>query len=115
MIGYMRRHEKYVQETRQKDLDAAAIKELLHYHDKHIQWMQQERLAHLVTMLCVCLFTLLALGFTIIIPTLPAILLCTLLTALTLAYVIHYYRLENGIQKWYTLSDEIGRNNKLQA
>jgi hypothetical protein len=48
-----------------------------------------------------------ALGFTVFVPSLPSILLSVMLIILSLAYVIHYYRLENGVQKWYDLSNRI--------
>ena len=113
MIDYMKRHERYVQEMLEKNLQQEALKELLEYHDKQIQWMQHERMVHLITMLFVCLFTLLSLGFAIVTPALlPGILLCALLMILTLAYVIHYYRLENGVQRWYDLSNKIKRHNE---
>jgi len=115
MIEYMRSHERYIKEMLAKNLPGEAKKELLEYHDKQIQWMQHERMAHLITMLFVCLFTLLALGFAIVMPTLPAIALCVILAILTLAYVIHYYRLENGVQKWYDLSKEIRRHNRSEV
>ena len=69
--------------------------------------MQHERLAHLVTLLFVCLFALLSLGYTLAYPAVPCFILSGLLTILSAAYVIHYYRLENGVQKWYRLSNEI--------
>lgn len=107
MIAYMKRHERYVQEMLEKSLRQDALQELLEYHDKQIQWVQHERLAHLITMLFVCFFALLVLGFTIVTPTLPCMILSALLIVLALAYVIHYYRLENGVQKWYDLSNKI--------
>ena len=113
MIEYMKRHERYVKEMLEKNFQKEALKELLEYHDKQIRWMQHERMVHLITMLFVCLFTLLSLGFTIVNPALPGIALCALLIILTLAYVIHYYRLENGVQRWYDLSNEIKLHNQL--
>lgn len=107
MIEYMKRHERYINEMLEKKLPAEKLRELFEYHDKQIQWMQHERMAHLITMLFVCLFTLLTIGFAVIYPSIAAICLCALLIILTLAYVIHYYRLENGVQSWYALSNEI--------
>jgi hypothetical protein len=107
MIEYMKKHERYVKEMLDKNLDKEMLKELLNYHDKQIKWIQHERMAHLITMLFVCLFALLALGFTVLMPSLPCIILSVLLIILSFAYVIHYYRLENGVQKWYALSNEI--------
>lgn len=107
MITYMKRHERYVQEMLEKNLRQDALQELLEYHEKQLQWMQHERIVHLLVMLFVCLFTLLALGFTVVITTIPCVLLSVLLLILTIAYIIHYYRLENGVQKWYDLSNKI--------
>jgi hypothetical protein len=107
MIAYMKRHERYTREMLGKNLQKEELKELIEYHDKRILWMQHERLAHLLTMLFVCLFALLVLGFTTVVPTLPCIILSILLIILALAYIVHYYRLENGVQRWYQLSDEI--------
>jgi hypothetical protein len=107
MIDYMKQHELYIQEMLGKNLDGEALRDLLRYHDKQIQWMQHERLAHLITMLLVCLFALLSMGFTLLNPTIPCFILSGLLISLSVAYVIHYYRLENGVQKWYGLSHEI--------
>jgi hypothetical protein len=113
MIEYIKKHEQYVTELLESNPGQAALHELLDYHDKQISWMQHERLAHLITMLFVCLFFLLTFGFTMAHFTLPCILLSALLLILTAAYILHYYRLENSIQRWYSLSNRI-RMNLLQ-
>ena len=107
MIGYMKRHERYVREIVEKTLNQEARRDLLAYHDQQIRWMQHERLVHLLIMLFVCLFALLSLGFVLLAPTLPFFILLALLIILSSAYIFHYYRLENGVQKWYELSREI--------
>ena len=107
MINYMRRHERYVREMLEKNPSEEARADLLAHHAEQIQWMQHERLVHLLTMLFVCLFTLLTWGFTFIRPAIACFILSALFSILTIAYIIHYYRLENGIQKWYELSDQI--------
>ena len=112
MIDYMKKHESYVKEMLGKKLDEEKLRELLAYHDKQIQWMQHERLIHLIVMLFVCLFMLLSFGFTIIRTSAPSIILSVLLLILSVAYIIHYYRLENNVQKWYLLSNQI--RQKLQ-
>ena len=112
MIEHMKRHERYVREMLAKNLQQEALQELSEYHDKQIRWMQHERIVHLMVMLFVCLFTLLSLGFAVLRPALPSIALGALLMILTVAYIIHYYRLENGVQRWYALADEIKRRNQ---
>ncbi len=107
MIEYMRLHEKYVREILATHPETAALAELLAYHDKQIVWIQHERMAHLITMMFVCLFFLLAFGWTLLNLTVPYVLLTALLLILSAAYILHYYRLENGVQGWYLLSNEI--------
>jgi hypothetical protein len=107
MIDYMKRHERYVREMLEKNLSTEALADLLAYHNEQIQWMQHERFVHLITMLFVCLFALLVWGFTFVMPSIACFILSALLLILTVAYIIHYYRLENGIQKWYELFDQI--------
>jgi hypothetical protein len=114
MIHYIKQHEQYVSEMLEKNPGQETLREVLAYHDKQISWIQHERLAHLITMMFVCLFLLLAFGFTIVHFTLPFILLTALLLILSTAYILHYYRLENSVQRWYSLSNRI-RENLLQV
>jgi hypothetical protein len=107
MIEYMKTHERYVREMLEKNLNDKALFDLLAYHDKQIQWLQHERFVHLLTMLFVCLFMLLSFGFTILMPSLPCMILTALMMILSVAYIIHYYRLENGVQRCYSLSNQI--------
>ena len=58
MISYMKNHENYVKGILEQNTDAEKLKELLAYHDKQINWIQHERLVHLIVMLFVCLFTM---------------------------------------------------------
>jgi hypothetical protein len=107
MIDYMRKHESYVKEILENNTDNEKLKELLMYHDKQIQWMQHERLVHLIVMLFVCFFTLIIFGFTVLRTSMPSIILFFILLSLSVAYIIHYFRLENAVQKWYLISNQI--------
>jgi cell division protein FtsW (lipid II flippase) len=107
MIDYMKKHEEEVRERLSRNLSPEAWADLLAYHDKQIAWMQHERLIHLIVTLFVCLFTLLAFGFAAIQTSWPALLLSVVFLLLALAYLIHYFRLENGVQRWYGLSHQI--------
>jgi hypothetical protein len=107
MIDYMKKHESHVRAALEATRDPGSLRELLALHEKRIEWMQHERLVHLLVMLFVCLFALLSLGYALERPSVPAFLLSGLLLLLSAAYLLHYYRLENGVQKWYRLSDDI--------
>jgi protein-S-isoprenylcysteine O-methyltransferase Ste14 len=110
MIDYMKRHEQYVKEMLASNLSRDEQRDLLVYHDKQIQWMQHERLIHLIVMLFVCLFFLLSLAFAVIRFSLPSIALTAIFFVLSVAYIFHYYRLENSVQRWYVLSNQIKHN-----
>ena len=107
MIAYMKRHERYVLERLATGMEPESRRELGQYHERQIWRMQHERLIHLLVTLAVCLFALLALGMAIVQPVLPVLTLLFLLVILAAAYLIHYYRLENGVQRWYVLADRI--------
>lgn len=110
MNKYIRKHENYIKEMLTKTLDYETVKKLGEYHNRQIQWMQHERIVHLIVTLFICLFMLLSFGFTIIKTSMPTIALSVLLLILSIAYIIHYYRLENSVQRWYLLSDRIEKH-----
>jgi len=114
MTRYMKRHERDLLKAMAADPNREDLKELLAFHDKQIAWIQQERLAHLLVMLFVALFFVLALAFTMANFSLPALALTVLLLLMSVAYVFHYYRLENTVQRWYSISNRI-RASLLQA
>ncbi|MHB8055844.1 MAG: hypothetical protein ACYDH3_11420 [Candidatus Aminicenantales bacterium] len=103
----MKRHERDLLKTMAANPDKKALGEMLAYHDKQITWIQHERLAHLFTMMFVDLFFVLALAFTLARFSLSALILTGLLLAMAVAYVFHYYRLENTVQRWYSISNRI--------
>lgn len=107
MIDYILRHETYIRDVMAGHPEKETLSELLAFHDKQISWIQQERLAHLITMMFVCLFFFLTFGWTLIHFTAGYILITSLFLILSAAYILHYYRLENSVQRWYVLSGEI--------
>ena len=107
MIGYMKGHEKYIRGQLAKDLKGNEWVALLNDHDKQIQWMQHERLVHLIVMLFVCLFFLQSLAYTMSRVSLGSMALAGILLMLSVCYIIHYCRLENTVQRWYKLSGQI--------
>jgi hypothetical protein len=79
----------------------AAVRE---HHDRRVRDFQHERLIHLLVTLFVALFALLAVAWSLAVPSRGALLLAALLLGLTAAYLLHYFRLENGVQRLYGLS-----------
>lgn len=85
------------------------LDQALAIHEKMIARMQHERLIHLLVTLFVALCLLLTAGYALANPSLGAFALAGVLLVLTGAYMLHYYRLENGVQRWYKLADELSR------
>lgn len=103
---YMTRHEEAVRGA----LNRGNVRELQEWgrvHDRMIRFMQHERLIHLLVLLAVAVFFLVLLVWTWMRPSLPLLLLSGLFLILLVPYILHYYFLENTVQRWYVLSDEI--------
>jgi flagellar biogenesis protein FliO len=77
------------------------------HHDRRVRDFQHERLIHLLVTLFVALFALLAVAWLLHDPSAGAAALAALLLALTAAYLLHYFRLENGVQRLYGLSRQL--------
>lgn len=66
-----------------------------------------ERLVHLLVTLGFALFTLLAFAGAAYSGRLAAAALAALLLALLVPYIVHYYHLENGVQRLYVYYDRL--------
>jgi len=106
-------HKKYVAEKIEKGLDDKGRKQLLRYHVRRVRDFQHERLIHLLVtfffgFLLVC--SVAALLFAPITETRwPLAALTLILFVLELAYIRHYYQLENGVQSLYGLTETLGK------
>jgi hypothetical protein len=107
MIKQVRSHEREVAARLEREPAGGELDDLLAFHEVWIGRLQHERLAHLLVMLAVCLFFLLVLAYALAHFSLAAAGLSGLLLILLAAYIIHYYRLENAVQRWYRISDRI--------
>jgi len=58
---------------------------------------------HLLVTLAFGMFALLALGLALLRPGVPTLVLVTLLCGLEIAYIRHYFLLENHVQDWTDL------------
>ena len=118
-------HKKFVEDKiaklrkTDKDKRHSAAQELMRYHTEMIHNFQHERQIHLYVML---FFAMLMIGswvfcgwFLVSVTGgdtrdpmfLPMAILTFIVTGLEIAYIRHYYRLENRVQKLYPLIKEI--------
>ncbi|PKM95363.1 MAG: hypothetical protein CVU84_06700 [Firmicutes bacterium HGW-Firmicutes-1] len=106
MTKYMREHESYLLDA-MKQNDKLVY--LLEYHNRQIKWLQHERIVHLLVMIFTALLFVFSFVGMILMTNLFTLLLVLLLGVLTVTYIIHYYVLENTVQRWYKISNSLNQ------
>ncbi len=109
MRKYLRFHEEYVRRALAAGETEYGWPELAEFHRQQIQFLQHERLIHLLVTLAFGLYFLILFGIMISYPHLLLMILDLLFFVLLVPYVIHYFILERGVQRWYHLANEIER------
>ena len=99
MTEFIREHEGNLKKA---SMDEA----FLSYHLTQIGFLQHERLAHLLVMLFVIAGALFFLGMFLFLQMILFLVLFLLLLVITLFYVLHYFKLENTVIKWYFIYNE---------
>ncbi|MBQ6480616.1 MAG: hypothetical protein IJI45_05820 [Anaerolineaceae bacterium] len=88
--------------------------ELLEEHLRMIAWVQHERLMHLIVTVTVVLCELFTVDLVLLHPELgivPAVIMLGLAVLLGF-YFWHYFFLENTVQRWYRIAEEIQRQGR---
>ncbi|MBU1241288.1 hypothetical protein KKF84_17250 [Myxococcota bacterium] len=105
MWSYLKRHEAFIlkllKQAHEGGLSKKELEKIRHYHLRKIEFFQHERFIHLIVTLFMGLFLLLSLFFSMFHKTYTGLALSMLLLMLTTAYVVHYFHLENGVQRFY--------------
>ena len=113
MKEYVVQTMKAVQSFIDNDMKEAGeekTRRVLSEFEVKIAYFQHERLIHLMVTLSFALFLLLSIGSLFMFPSefiLTGVLLTAIFFGLTIGYVMHYYFLENSVQKMYHMRDEI--------
>ena len=78
-------------------------------HAKKLHWLMHERIVHLIVLFMVVLLLMFSIILLVSAPeTTPASLpMCIIVFILTCFYVRHYFFLENTVQKWYTIDEDL--------
>lgn len=100
---------KYIDEE-MKNAPEEKTREVLAEFETKISYFQHERLIHLMVTLAFAVFLLFEIFTLFVMPIdfiVAGILLVCLFLGLTIGYVMHYYFLENSVQKMYHMRDEI--------
>ena len=106
----------YVQETDKIIENSEKItKEKLDYHLIQIKQFQHERLIHLIVTVFVGIIAILFLLFGLLEENVGLLIAFLGLICLFIPYILHYYLLENNVQKMYYQYDKLIQKEKLTS
>ena len=102
-------HECEVQEQINGAQTADELQSVLSEHEKKLSWLMHERLIHLIVMVMIGVVMLFSMAFILFLPDfIPAsVPMFVISFVLTCFYVKHYFFLENTVQHWYTIDEDI--------
>jgi hypothetical protein len=107
MWKYLQAHEAFVTAALKGERGPLDPHQLKAWHEKQLRFLQHERLIHLLVLLTCSVLLVLCVGYLGFTRALAPFAMSLLLLGLVAAYVVHYFRLENGVQRWYHLSNRI--------
>lgn len=114
MYKELLQHTAYVEAELHRTLPVTEREHLAAYHNRRVRDFQHERLIHLLVTFFFGLLLLISIAALCVAPAdalLPLGVLSALLLMLELAYIRHYYQLENGVQSLYKLSEQLGTSS----
>lgn len=109
-------HKQYILAQLDKPLEKDDRKALLKYHVKRVRDFQHERLIHLLVTFFFAFLLIGTFATWLVLPFSqlfwPLCVLSAILFVLELAYIRHYYLLENGVQSLYELTEKLKPGSK---
>lgn len=106
MIQYILEHETYIRKLLSGEEVQDWVK-VMEYHKVQIMFLQHERLVHMLVTLFFGFLLIFVLFMALFLELVVFILLFVLLGVLEILYLVHLYRLETGVQRWYGLYRDI--------
>ncbi|MFA5359864.1 MAG: hypothetical protein WC349_02820 [Patescibacteria group bacterium] len=110
MEKYLLEHISLMEKILASEKNTDKLIKWLAYNRVQINFLQHERLIHLlVTLFCILFFVIIFLA-SIFYPSIYFFIADSLLLILVIFYLKHYYVLENGVQRLYLLDREIEKH-----
>lgn len=106
MIKEMKEHQRLI-EDRIGGIDPADRTTLFGYHIERMRDFQHERLIHLLVMSLVACITVFIFYAGVVTENGIFYVVEVVLIPLLFAYILHYRKLENGVQKLYSLTKKL--------
>lgn len=106
---WCREHQKQVETFLAEEHTKEESEKELVYHLRKIQFLQHERIVHLIVVFFTIVITLFAFGVLLFIPDTAAASgpIFAGFLILLFCYLMHYFFLENTVQHWYRLYEEL--------
>ncbi len=106
---WCRGHEREVIAQKDGARSAAELRVILEGHEKKLGWLMHERLIHLIVLLITVILVLFSITLLICMPdTAPfSLILFIMVFILACFYTAHYFFLENTVQRWYRITEDI--------
>lgn len=106
---WCRAHQKQVEEFLSEEHTREESQAELEYHLQKIKFLQHERIVHLIVVFFTIVITLFAFGVLLFIPDTAAASgpIFAGFLILLFCYLMHYFFLENTVQHWYRLYEEL--------
>ena len=82
-------------------------------HLRQIQFMQHERLIHLIVTVLFAVLLFISLGILVSTGEFAFLILTLMLLILLIPYIFHYYFLENSVQKMYRRFNSMNRSSSI--
>ena len=92
--------------------DKSRLTGLLSYMHRWLLYFQHERLIHLIVTVLFAVCDFMAFGLFVLTEKWNLLPLLLLVTVLLVPYIFHYFYLENGVQRLYTLIDEMEKRKE---
>lgn len=109
MLKYLNQYEKEIGEKLKNGLVSENPQAVLENHRQQIEFFQHERLIHLLVTLAFGIGNLMALMMVLFFSSLLLAALDSILLVMFIAYVVHYFKLENGVQRLYEIDKGINK------
>jgi hypothetical protein len=106
---WCKEHECEVEQQIASTDDVKELHRIRFEHAKKLHWLMHERIVHVIVLFMVVLLLMFSVFLLVSAPeTVPASLpMCIIVFVLTCFYVRHYFFLENTVQKWYTIDEDL--------
>ena len=102
MVKYMQKHEESMMKFLASE-DICNWNALIDYHKTQIEFIQHERLIRLIITIGLGIILSILFGTLLLSFNTWLLIIVLMLIVMEVLYIIHYYQLENGIQRWYEI------------